>query len=216
MASTVLVRPSGTSWGSVIGGWIAAVGMATLVAPLVAGLLAGRTVAPNDLGLAVPVIVGLMMAFLVGGYIAGRMAGYNTSWHGMMSAFFGLFVVLIALLLAAAAEAGWLSAQGVRSIADLFPGVRDLQIQTLGDTLTFGAILGFLATIFAGWLGGLLAPDRYVTPVTAPASAIEHRVEERVQVRERPRFRLLPQIGRKGGERVEKEREVRESRVERP
>lgn len=216
MASTVLVRPSGTSWGSVIGGWIAAVGMATLVAPLVAGLLAGRTVAPNDLGLAVPVIVGLMMAFLVGGYIAGRMAGYNTSWHGMMSAFFGLFVVLIALLVAAAAEAGWLSAQGVRSIADLFPGVRDLQIQTLGDTLTFGAILGFLATIFAGWLGGLLAPDRYVTPVTAPASAIEHRVEERVQVRERPRFRLLPQIGRKGGERVEKEREVRESRVERP
>lgn len=216
MASTVLVRPSGTSWGSVIGGWIAAVGMATLVAPLVAGLLAGRTVAPNDLGLAVPVIVGLMMAFLVGGYIAGRMAGYNTSWHGMMSAFFGLFVVLVALLLAAAAEAGWLSAQGVRSIADVFPGVRDLQIQTLGDTLTFGAILGFLATIFAGWLGGLLAPDRYVTPVTAGAPVVEDRVEERVQVRERPRFRLLPQIGRKGGERVEKEREVRESRVERP
>lgn len=216
MASTVLVRPSGTSWGSVIGGWIAAVGMATLVAPLVAGLLAGRTVAPNDLGLAVPVIVGLMMAFLVGGYIAGRMAGYNTSWHGMMSAFFGLFVVLVALLLAAAAEAGWLSAQGVRSIADVFPGVRDLQIQTLGDTLTFGAILGFLATIFAGWLGGLLAPDRYVTPVTAGAPVVEDRVEERVQVRERPRFRLLPQLGRKGGERVEKEREVRESRVERP
>lgn len=216
MASTVLVRPSGTSWGSVIGGWIAAVGMATLVAPLVAGLLAGRTVAPNDLGLAVPVIVGLMMAFLVGGYVAGRMAGYNTSWHGMMSAFFGLFVVLVALLLAAAAEAGWLSAQGVRSIADVFPGVRDLQIQTLGDTLTFGAILGFLATIFAGWLGGLLAPDRYVTPVTAGAPVVEQGVGERVQVRERPRFRLLPQIGRKGGERVEKERDVRESRVERP
>jgi MFS family permease len=216
MTEHTLVRPAGTSWASVVGGWLAAIGAAALVAPAVAAVLAGRPVVPNDLALAVPVVLGLMIAYLIGGYVAGRMAGYTTSWHGMMTAFFGLFVALVALLLAAAADQGLLAASGVRSLSDVFPGIRQLDVQTLGDTLTFGAILGFLATIFAGWLGGLLAPDRYVIPVTAtaiPASAArEVVVEER---RERPRFRLLPALGRKGGERVERvEEEVHETRVD--
>jgi hypothetical protein len=148
------------------------------------------------------------------------MAGYNTSWHGMMTAFVGLFVTLVALLVAAAADQGFLAASGVRSLADVFPGIRQLDLRTLGDTLTFGAILGFLATIFAGWLGGLLAPDRYAVPVVerervvagpvaSPAVTAAH------ERRERPRFRLLPQIGRKGGERHEEKKEVREERIER-
>jgi hypothetical protein len=218
MTDNVLVRPASTSWGAVLGGWLAAVGAAALVAPAVAAIVAGRTVVPNDLGLAVPVVLGLMIAYLLGGYVSGRMAGYNTSWHGMMTAFLGLFVTLVALLVAAAADQGFLAASGVRSLADVFPGIRQLDLRTLGDTLTFGAILGFLATIFAGWLGGLLAPDRYAVPVVERERVVagpvvhERRVEEhRV---ERPRFRLLPQIGRKGGERHE-EKEVREERIER-
>jgi hypothetical protein len=149
------------------------------------------------------------------------MAGYNTSWHGMMTAFFGLFVALVALLLAAAADQGLLAASGVQSLSDVFPGIRQLDVRSLGDTLTFGAILGFLATIFAGWLGGLLAPDRYVVPVSAtavPAATAREVVvqEHRVERRERPRFRLLPTMGRKGGDRVERtDEEVRETRIER-
>jgi hypothetical protein len=221
MTEHTLVRPAGTSWTAVIGGWLAAIGAAALVAPAVAAILAGRPVVPNDLALAVPVVLGLMVAYLVGGYVAGRMAGYNTSWHGMMTAFFGLFVALVALLLAAAADQGLLAASGVRSLSDVFPGIRQLDVRTLGDTLTFGAILGFLATIFAGWLGGLLAPDRYIVPVVAtamPAKAAREVVveEHRVERRERPRFRLLPAIGRKGGQRVERtDEEVRETRIER-
>jgi hypothetical protein len=221
MTEHTLVRPAGTSWTSVVGGWIAAIGAAALVAPAVAAILAGRPVVPNDLALAVPVVLGLMIAYLIGGYVAGRMAGYNTSWHGMMTAFFGLFLALVALLLAAAADQGLLAASGVRSLSDVFPGIRQLDVRTLGDTLTFGAILGFLATIFAGWLGGLLAPDRYIVPVAATAvpagMAREVVVEEhRVERRERPRFRLLPAMGRKGGDRVERtDEEVRETRIER-
>jgi hypothetical protein len=158
VTDNVLVRPASTSWGAVLGGWLGAVGAAALVGPIVAGIIAGRTPAPNDLGLAVPVVIGLMIAYLLGGYISGRMAGYNTSWHGMMTAFFGLFVTLVVLLAAAATDAGLLAASGIRSLADVFPGIRQLDVRTIGDSLTFGAILGFLATIFAGWLGGLLAP----------------------------------------------------------
>lgn len=212
MTENVVIRPASTSWGAVLGGWLGAVGAAALVAPVIAGILAGRTVVPNDLGFAVPVVIGLIIAYLLGGYISGRMAGYNTSWHGMMTAFVGLFVTLVFLLAAAAADAGLLAASGIRSLADVFPGIRQLDVRTLGDSLTFGAILGFLATIFAGWLGGLLAPDYAVPATTVPASdvvstgpmvgpavsAARARREER-----RPHYRVLPAMGRKGGEREE-------------
>lgn len=220
MREQTYVRPAGTSWMSVAGGWLAAIGAAALVAPLVAAILAGRPPVPNDVVLAVPIVLGLMIVYLVGGYVAGRMAGHNTSWHGMMTAFFGLFVTLLALLLAAATDQGIFAGSGVRSLSDVFPGIAVLDLRTLGDTLTFGAILAFLATIFAGWLGGLLAPDRSGMPVAiaAPAATagevtVEERRIERVQ---RPRFRLLPALGRKGGEPAAgATEEVRESRVER-
>jgi hypothetical protein len=223
MTEHTLVRPAGTSWTSVIGGWLAAIGAAALVAPAVAAIIAGRPVVPNDLALAVPVVLGLMLAYLIGGYVAGRMAGYNTSWHGMMTAFLGLFVALVALLLAAAADQGLLAASGVRSLSDVFPGIRQLDVRTLGDTLTFGAILGFLATIFAGWLGGLLAPDHAYAVVGADLRPRSERAADEIALpkrdlarRERPRFRLLPAIGRKGGERLAPgDKEITETRVER-
>jgi hypothetical protein len=204
-----------------VGGWLAAVGTAALLAPGIAAIFSGRSVQPNDLSLAVPVVVGLVIVYLLGGYVAGRMAGYNTSWHGMMTAFFGLFVTLLALLLAAAADQGLLA--GVRSLSDVVPGVSQLDLRNLGDTVTFGAILGFLATIFAGWLGGLLAPEHMFAPVpvmttTVPAQRVTagELVVEEQRVERKPRFRLLPAAGRKGGETVEKsETEVRETRVSR-
>ena len=213
----------GTSWACVLGGWLAAVGMAALIAPAIGVIMAGRPATPNDLSLAVPVVIGLVVAYLVGGYVAGRMAGYSTSWHGMMTAFFGLFISLIALLLAAAADQGLLAASGVRSLSDVFPGTAQLDLRTFGDTVTFGAILGFLATIFAGWLGGVLAPSHAlaaapVSTTVLPAermSAGEYVLEPQ-RVERRPHFRLLPAIGRKGGqEAATTKEEVRETRVER-
>jgi hypothetical protein len=105
----------------------------------------------------------------------------------------------------------------MRSAADVIPGVRDLNLYGLGDALTFGAILGFLAAIFGGWLGGVLAPSHAVSAVARPAPAVVpapmvRTVEKKEVVRERPR-RLLPVFGRKGGERTEKD-EVHTSKVD--
>jgi hypothetical protein len=217
--SNVLVRPASTAWGAVLGGWVATIGASVIFAPIVAGLIvAPGTPAAGDIAVAVPVVLGLFLSYIVGGYVAGRMAGYRTSWHGMMTAFFSLFVLLVLMLLGLAAENGVFAASGVRSAADIIPGVRDLNLYALGDALTFGAILGFLAAIFGGWLGGLLAPTQAMAaapirqiPARAPAT-VARTTERRDVVTERPR-RILPALGRKGGEQVERD-EVRTSQVE--
>lgn len=211
MAATtaVAVKPRGTSWMSVLGGWIASVGMAAILAPLAAGYVATRGGTPNDLSLAVPAILAVMTAYLVGGYVAGRMAGYSTSWHGLMTAFLGLFVILAIILIGVAIDRGYLGA-----VRTPFDGsyVLGFGPATIGDALTFGAILSFLAAIFAGWLGGLLAPDRLaVARVATPIAPATRTVEETTVVREpaprRERLRLFPSAGRKGGERAHDHRD---------
>lgn len=160
----------------------------------------------DDLSLAVPAVLGVMLAYLVGGYVAGRMAGYSTSWHGLMKAFFGLFVILAVILAGVAIDRGYLGDVRLALPAGL---------PAIGEAITFGALLGFLGAIFAGWLGGLLAPTRTVAvaPVDRmpPVTAVDDTtaaVDQTTVVHDhepvaRRRFRLLPAARRKADERVE-------------
>jgi len=220
----VLVRPN-TSWMSVLGGWIATIGAMALVAPAVAGVLAGATVGTSDITPALPVVVGIFISYLIGGYVAGRMAGYRTSWHGMLTAFFSLFVLLVIVLVSYAVSRGAFSGIGVNNLTDLVPGAAGLNVDSLGNALTFGALLGFLAAILGGWLGGVLAPAHAAVPVRAPYVAREagpvpgrtvgvgpvgsRTVKREALIRRPP---LIPSLGRKGGERVSQERVVEERR----
>jgi hypothetical protein len=208
------VRPAATAWGAVIGGWLATIGASVVMAPLVAGLMAAAgSPQTSDLALAVPVVLGLLASYTIGGYVAGRMAGYRTSWHGMMTAFFTLFVLLVILLIGGLADRGVFAASGITSLRDVVPGLDSVDTSPAGNALSFGAILGFLAAIFGGWLGGLLAPS-YAIPVTAMAPVTKVTRTETKTV-ERPGHSLIPAFGRKGGERVEKVDEVHTSRVDR-
>jgi hypothetical protein len=224
--SNVVARPAATSWGAVLGGWVATIGASVIFAPLVAGLIAAGGSpqnSPSDTALAVPVVLGILLSYIVGGYVAGRMAGYRTSWHGMMTAFFTLFVLLVILLIGGLADSGMFAGSGIRSLSDVLPGVRDLSVDSLGNALSFGAILGFLAAIFGGWLGGLLAPSHSVyarvhdTAPVVPGTRPAPVRTERDVVEERSRPTLLPAYGRKGGERALERRvdEVHTQRVER-
>jgi hypothetical protein len=216
--SKVVSRPAATSWGAVIGGWVATIGASVIFAPLVAGLIAaaGSPLDSSDLALAVPVVLGILLSYIVGGYVAGRMAGYRTSWHGMMTAFFTLFVLLVILLVGGLADRGVFAGSGIRSLTDVLPGLRELNVDSFGNALSFGAILGFLAAIFGGWLGGVLAPSHSVyalTPSTlpvAPRPAPVIRSERQVVEERRPHHSIMPAFGRKGGERVEEQRRVDE------
>jgi len=224
MVNTV-VRPA-TSWVSVLGGWIATIGAAALVAPAVAGVLTGVSIGNNEIAPAVPVIIGIFVSYLIGGYVAGRMAGYRTSWHGMLTAFFSLFVLLVLVLVTYAADRGLFAGIGVNKLTDIVPGAANLNVDSLGNALTFGALLGFLAAIFGGWLGGVLAPAHaevhavapYVTREAGPVPGrtvgvgpVGARTEgTREAVIRRPP--LIPASGRKGGERIEERRDVEEHR----
>jgi hypothetical protein len=213
--SKVVVRPAATAWGAVLGGWIATIGASVILAPVVAGLITVAAPSTNGSTLvpAVPFVLGILISYLIGGYVAGRMAGYRTSWHGMMTAFFSLFILLIVLLVGGLADRGVFAASGVRSLADVIPGIREFNADSVSMAVPFGAILGFLAAIFGGWLGGLLAPSHVVAvvaPAAAPAVAPVDRTvpvreveRERAVVEDRPRGTLQPAYGRKGGERVE-------------
>jgi hypothetical protein len=219
--NAVPVRPA-TSWTSVLGGWIATIGAMALMAPAVGALLVGVNPANTDIAPAIPVVVGIFVSYLIGGYVAGRMAGYRTSWHGMLTAFFSLFVLGVLVLGSYAAANGAFTGIGVNDLGTLVPGAAGLNVDSLGNALTFGALLGFLAAILGGWLGGLLAPSH---PVAAPYVAREagpvpgrtvgvgpvgSRTVKREAVIRRPP--LVPGFGRKGGERVEEERVVEERR----
>src|SRR6266404_4051380 len=152
MAREVIVRPAGTSWGAVLDGWLATVGVAAILTPLVG------------------ILVSVGLSYLVGGYVAGRMAGYRTSWHGMTVAFFGLFVVLALLVVDIAFALGMFGATA--RLIQVMPLVMGATQFETAETFAFGGALSILIAIFAAWLGGLLAPTRIaaVVPAAIPAT----------------------------------------------
>jgi len=217
MARTnVYVDRPATSWGAVLGGWVATVGASVIFAPLVGGLIAAVVGSPQqgaggDLTLGVPVVLGLLLSYIVGGYVAGRMAGYRTSWHGLMTAFFSLLVLLVAALIGWAAGNGYFAGIGITTDTAIGSNLGGLDMYAYGTAITFSAILGFLAAIFGGWLGGLLAPPhveaavmtRRAPPIVErPVPHDERRdvVERRPAIDERPRP-MQPAYGMKGGDR---------------
>src|SRR5437870_7988905 len=133
----------------------------------------------------------------------------------MLTAFFSLFVLLVIVLASYAASRGAFAGIGVNNVTDLVPGAAGLNVDSFGNALTFEALLGFLAAIFGGWLGGVLAPSHAVVPVTAPPyvsreagpvpgnavgdGPVGARTTKRDAVIRRPP--LIPSLGSKGGER---------------
>ncbi|HAF10874.1 MAG TPA: hypothetical protein DCK98_12460 [Chloroflexi bacterium] len=207
MAREVVVRPTGTSWGSIIDGWLATVGVAAILTPIIAFMLT-NLYSTRGYASAVPILAGVGLSYLIGGYVAGRMAGYRGSWHGMMVAFLGLFIVCALLIVDLAFAVGMFGAPA--RLIQILPLVLGVAFYQSVETFAFGGVLGLLIAVFAAWLGGLLAPAR-IAVATVPAvaadstsPAVDDRAVSATPVnRLRARFRLLPSTGRKGGERVD-------------
>ncbi len=144
-----------TRWGAVAFGWIVAVLMGIMISPilrLLYGLFAEPPVERGELTVALVVIslVAGFLSYLVGGYVAARMARYSGGKHGALTAVFGLIVgIILAIVLALF---GIVFAEGV--------AVPPVSFGLAGVAVVAGLVL-FLVNLFGGFVGGKLGePSR--------------------------------------------------------
>jgi len=97
-------RFGGFSWGSDFFGWLAAAGLAAILAGIVAaaGAALGLTKGSTDqihLGGGIALLAVLFVAYVAGGYVAGRMARFDGTRQGLGVWLWGILVAgAIALL----------------------------------------------------------------------------------------------------------------------
>lgn len=138
---------------SVLFGWLAAVGVAIILALVLAGFFAAGpdenfSQASRESWQRAGVVGTMFLSFLAGGYVAGRMAGSSGIKHGVLVPLFSLVLTLTLLLFGLVV--------GVSLTDNLsgstLPRVPDELQQSL-DTI-FSAS-GILAMVFAPFVGGI-------------------------------------------------------------
>jgi MFS family permease len=144
----------GIHWGAAFFGWLSANGLAVLLIAVLGADEAAAQAETIGLGGAIAALVVLFVAYLAGGYVAGRMARFDGVRQGVAVWVIGLVVVLV--LAAAGVIAG--AEYNVLQELDLPRIPVDEGTATTGALITLGAVL--LATLLAAMLGGKLG-DRY-------------------------------------------------------
>jgi hypothetical protein len=92
----------GTSWVSVVLGWLAALGAGLILSSIVSGIIGAIFSIAGRQGLTeggatalVGLVITLLLAFLIGGYAAGRMASRQGLKHGLLVPLVALAVTLV-------------------------------------------------------------------------------------------------------------------------
>ncbi len=138
----------GVRWKSVALGWLVAILVGTVVSPILTalyGLVVDPPVKRGEFTATVVVIslVSGFLAYLPGGYVAGRSARCSGGLNGAMTAVFGLILgVILAPILAV------LGATFPEGVA-----VPPASFGLIGEALLAGLIL-FLVNLFGGYIGG--------------------------------------------------------------
>jgi MFS family permease len=157
-------RYGGIKWGAAFFGWLSANGLAVLLVALLSaagvalGLSQGVDTADEaaaqadtlGIGGGIAVLVVLFLAYLAGGYVAGRMSRFDGARQGLAVWLIGLVVVL--LLAAAGAILG--AQYNVLQQLDLPRIPVDEGTATTAGILTLVAIV--LITLLGAVLGGMI------------------------------------------------------------
>ena len=161
-------RFGGIKWGAAFFGWLSANGLAVILVALLSaggvalGLAQGVDTADEaanqvetlGIGGGIAVLVVLFLAYLAGGYVAGRMARFDGARQGLAVWLVGLIVVLLL-----AAAGGILGSQyNVLQQLNLPRIPIDEGTATTAGIITLAAIL--LVTLLGAVLGGKLG-ERY-------------------------------------------------------
>ena len=133
-------------WEGVALGWLVALLAGLLLGPLLRAaydFLTGSIVTPGKFtsGLVIVSLVSGFLAYLLGGYVAGRFARRAGGLHGAMTAVFG------------AATGALLGAFGVAVSGGILVALIGLGF---GEVTASTALALFLAYVFGGYVGGKL------------------------------------------------------------
>jgi hypothetical protein len=153
----------GTSWVSVVLGWLAALGTAlilsSIVSAIVGAILAVLGVGSGATGGGISGLVGvlltLLIAFFLGGYTAGRMASRSGIKHGLLVALLALVVTIVLALIGAAVGASFIDQlSGVTLPGPAGKAAQNVPQQGLTTILSVSGILALLFPFIGGALGG--------------------------------------------------------------
>lgn len=148
----------GTSWVSVVLGWLAALGAGLIFSGIVGAIVGailgtgGPAVSATESGIAglVGLLITLLLAFLVGGYVAGRLASRYGLKHGLLVALVALVVTLVLAIMGAI-----LGTSLIDNLAGVtLPGLPNDAPQNLGTIFTVSGILALLFPFIGGAIGG--------------------------------------------------------------
>jgi hypothetical protein len=169
----------GVNWGASFFGWLVAVGVAALLASLLVAAGAAIGLTESDvttsgaeelsLGGGIALVVVVMLAYLAGGYVAGRMSRFDGGRQGIATWAIGL-IVTVGLALAAVV------------LGDEYNVLEQLNLPALpvGDeTLATGGLIALAAiavgSLLAAIVGGKLG-ERYHKKVDRAGFIDEQRI----------------------------------------
>jgi hypothetical protein len=153
----------GTSWISVLLGWLAALGasliLSGIVGAIVGGILAALGVRDGATSGGISGLIGLLLtlliAFFIGGYVAGRMASRSGVKHGLLVPLLALVVTVVLAIIGTALGASFIDQlSGVTLPGPADQAAQSVPQQGLGTILTVSGILALLLPFIGGALGG--------------------------------------------------------------
>ena len=152
----------GTSWVSVVLGWLAALGAGLILSGIVSGIVgaifgtAGRQgITEGGTTALVGLLITLLLAFLIGGYAAGRMAARSGLKHGLLVPLLALVVTLVLAIVGGLLGVSFIDQlSGVTLPQGAQQSAQQQAPQGLGTILTVSGILALLFPFVGGAIGG--------------------------------------------------------------
>jgi hypothetical protein len=152
----------GTSWVSVVLGWLAALGAGLILSGIVSGIVgaifgtAGRQgIQEGGTTALVGLLITLLLAFLIGGYTAGRLASRSGLKHGLLVSLLALIVTLVLAIVGGVLGISFIDQLSGVTLPQSAQSVQQgVPQQGLGTILTVSGILALLFPFIAGAIGG--------------------------------------------------------------
>ena len=147
----------GTSWVSVVIGWLAALGAGLILSGIVSGIVGAIFGAAGRQGIQeggttalIGLLISLLLAFLIGGYTAGRLASRSGLKHGLLVPLLALVVTLILAIVG-----GLLGVSFIDQLSGVtLPASAQNAPQNLGTILGVSGLLALLFPFIGGAIGG--------------------------------------------------------------